>query len=1362
MRTVAAAAISLFAGLLAACVTPTGIQRMASPPLSADSLPGGSTEAGPVEVLSQDSRYVLAPDGTKTQTYVLRYRIRSLQELGAWRSASAAWSPWYQSRPQLSATVTQPQGQVLNLDPATIVETALPSGAPESGAGRLKLEAPLPGLVVGATVEQTMVLVDRVPMLPGGVLVRAALGLRVPVARSTVEVLVPKGQAARYQVRGIQLDPVQTLEGEHVNLTFTAENLPAHGPSRMLLPPEHPRHAHVVVSTVPSWQKAGASYSAQVDQQVEGADVSPLLRALDQSAPRDAIIAELLRRVHGEIRYMEQPFGLQPILPARPSETLAKRAGDSKDKGVLLIALLKAVGIEAHLALYRAGQGEDVAQALPGIDAFDSTLVYVPGEPPVWIDVTDDLMPMGELPLDAQGRLALVAAAKGPGLVRVPQSSAADNAYLEVRKVTFAEWGPVNVVERTEAKGSMQYRLRKQLLGSGRERVRGSLTGYVQRTYRAKGLGKVEYGDIRDLTRPFTVSVEAVDAHIGYTALTEAKLQLRTPVLFGFVPELLRDAALGMVDPEPDPERRAAAMLVSTRKSDMVFPQGFEAEVRYEIELPTGFEVKVPPSEIEVALGPGAYRLEFSDTKDGRLQVRLMLVLRERRITADQARAFIEGLSKVWQMDVPALELVHTGARLMQAGRGPEAVHFYREQADADPQDALQRARLAEGLLAAGLGGAARVEAEAAAEQAPESVPVLMSLGRVLEHDTFGRPRASGFDQAGATQAFEKVLELEEDNTGALLSLARLKEIDAQARPTEDPAAWKAVAAMYQRLRDQTGDTEFDLRLMVALMWGRDFEVLHDLASKLPPDVPTVAMQLVGAAQTHGAPAAIREIEGLGLAAAAHSAALDAAGVSLARIRAYPLARAMMQAALRIAEDPEPLRRRLASLDRVERVELKSLVGSSPEGVVQRLLFAMLSPGFDAEQAQAIFSPEALVMLDGEEGLARLSDGLSHLQRNSERSEVPVTMLRDNILSLTKFEVSGSAELGYRVQASMHAASGKRQSVWFVQRIKGKYRIVASQATPASLGERALEYLHLGNVKAARQWLAWAEAALPPRTSDDPLAVAPFLVLREQAAPLTVQAAALAAMGPRAGESLAHLEGARQVVVESEPLLALLHALWMAHARERHFEQADLLSEALVQAAPLSDRAVGLRCQSLLAAGHNDEAQAFAQQRQRTSPDDALALSCLGDEALAVGDLAAARTWLRRQVDAGHGDSVTLNNLAWLSLFLGDVTEADVEASVKSNTMTGFQDPSKLHTLAALYAERGLTQQAHELFLKRLELRGADAPEPVDWYLIGRIMEHYELFALAVEAYRRVEPEARAVDSTHRLAAMRLKVLEAR
>ncbi len=116
------------------------------------------------------------------------------------------------------------------------------------------------------------------------------------------------------------------------------------------------------------------------------------------------------------------------------------------------------------------------------------------------------------------------------------------------------------------------------------------------------------------------------------------------------------------------------------------------------------------------------------------------------------------------------------------------------------------------------------------------------------------------------------------------------------------------------------------------------------------------------------------------------------------------------------------------------------------------------------------------------------------------------------------------------------------------------------------------------------------------------------------------------------------------------------------------------------------------------------------------------------------------------------------NNLAWNSLFTGNVTQQSIDYAQQAAGPSENRDPMALHTLATLYAELGRSVQAREALLESLERRKRGEPEAHDWYVLGRIAETYGELETAREDYSRVTPpdEQPLGGSTYLLAKKRL------
>lgn len=75
---------------------------------------------------------------------------------------------------------------------------------------------------------------------------------------------------------------------------------------------------------------------------------------------------------------------------------------------MLLASRLRAAGIAATLTLLRPYPHAEVDADLPGLEAFNHAIVYLPGDKSQWIDPTSQYMPSNRLPLGDQERAALI------------------------------------------------------------------------------------------------------------------------------------------------------------------------------------------------------------------------------------------------------------------------------------------------------------------------------------------------------------------------------------------------------------------------------------------------------------------------------------------------------------------------------------------------------------------------------------------------------------------------------------------------------------------------------------------------------------------------------------------------------------------------------------------------------------------------------------------------------------------------------------------------------------------------------------------------------------------------------------------
>jgi transglutaminase-like putative cysteine protease len=325
-----------------------------------------------------------------------------------------SYSPPEEDLVLLDCEVLRPDGRLARLDPEGIRPTEdKPMG--DYTAGQRKFFS-LPGVGPGAVLRAHFRREWKKYPLPHYSLAIPLAG-ELPVIDAVIEVEAPKELAFRFLFdQAAAQDPLikQTAYGSTYSWAF--ENLPP-VELEVLAPPG--REPHLLISTFPDWG-AFVQWYAGLSRFAD--EVTPELASLAADLTRQAKtdldkVRALYQYVAG-LRYVAVPLGVNSLRPHAAAHVLRNQFGDCKDKANLLNTLLRAVGVEARLALApRFGRAHP---ALPML-AFNHAISRVSlGSETYWADTTDEVCRFGLLPPGDAGRLVLVIDEKSAGLTQLP------------------------------------------------------------------------------------------------------------------------------------------------------------------------------------------------------------------------------------------------------------------------------------------------------------------------------------------------------------------------------------------------------------------------------------------------------------------------------------------------------------------------------------------------------------------------------------------------------------------------------------------------------------------------------------------------------------------------------------------------------------------------------------------------------------------------------------------------------------------------------------------------------------------------------------------------------------------------------
>ncbi|HYJ40139.1 MAG TPA: DUF3857 domain-containing protein [Steroidobacteraceae bacterium] len=1308
-----------------------------------------------VVVLLDERTYVLDEQHRLTSISRLIYRVDSPDGVERWAASTAHWQPWHQAKPTIRARVITLDGQEHQIDQKLLTDAANRSEDNQVYDDSHTLEGPLPAVAIGAVIEEEITVRDEKPFFSAGSVYREYIGRPMPVLRTRIVIDAPESLPLK---RHMQLLPRAVVQEVRANgrVTWTLEHgvLDEMGEMDSNLPPDAPSWPTVEFTSATSWEAVAAAYRGMTEARIRNDDAKPLIAGLKATkSPSREYVAKVVERLHREVRYTGVEFADARLVPEYPAETLRRRFGDCKDKSTLLVAALRASGIDAYLALLSSGDDQDVSPDLPGLGMFDHAIVYVPGVEDLWIDATAEYTRVGTLPSADTDRLALVIRAGEKALTRTPAMSSDKNRQLETREVFLAEYGPARVIETTETHGTIEGEFRSWYAGADNKARLDDLQSYVRSAYRAKSLEKYEHTASTDFSKPYSMSLEMTDAPVGFTDLQTSAVGIKvsnitTRLPSYFTERLKEDSENANSDP---------------RTTDVVF-EPFITEWRYRIRPPVGFQARKLPADGMQTLGPAKLSSEFKLAADGTVNATWRFDTVKRRYTPAETNAFLAALRELKDAETQLISFDQVGVALRADGDFKGALRANDQLVSKYPRKAVHRLRSATALLEAGLGIRAQREALAAVNFEPKSALAWKTLGWMLQHDAVGRRFGDGFDRKGALAAYHRAQVLDPENADISADLAVLLEHDSHGVRYSPEADLEEAISNYQLRRallseEDAKDDDYGNNLLYALLYAHRYGELREALRKQPPGATQRALTLAAIGAESGSAKALEFARGMSDASDRRTA-LASAGNLLVRLREYSSAADLIEASTRGQTTTAASTQRIAMLRKTQRNDGKAIKPADPRSVVLRWFMELLSAEKNEDGLRKLLAPGSEFLVDSPEFVAARRGIVTGLRNQ----DLPYEVTTDILFSNVRVSVEGDDPGGYRVQLRM---TGETQT-FYVVKVGGDYRILTAESLLGPVAVKAQERIDAGDFAGARRWLDWARVEQRPSNTDDPLAGPSFSRAWTVGAETDLAAARAATamlladsgLGERAVPLLVAARGADPSAADKLSIdLALAHAYLDL---ERWTELREVASR-LVAAVPNSAQSVRYQQWSMIQLGQWDAVEKVARERLARLPDDSLAREILVRRAEARGEFRTISGIMQPLIDSGRATASDYNQYAWTALLTQPVDERAVDAARMAYDETQGKSYAIAHTLACVYAATGKPREARDLLLKGMEMVGIDRPDNSAWYGFGLVAEAYGDTESARDYYAKVvKPKKGMIEpsSVYALSQARLTALK--
>jgi transglutaminase-like putative cysteine protease/Flp pilus assembly protein TadD len=1310
-------------------------------------------------ILCDYTSYLFDAGGKQVRTSYVSYKILSEKGAQDWDELVVHWEPWHEEKPNVRVRVISADGAIHPLDPKTVKEeTASDEERKVYLDGRV-LRAPLPAIASGAIVEQEVVSSDKAAEFPAGSVARSLFGSSARIEDTRLILEAPISVKLAYETQMLPNVKMERTEAEgRVRVSFVQGALEALDDVVPNLPNDLPGRPGVTFSTGKDWQGVASNYASIVDKQIAGADLkAEVARITRGKAPREEKIGALLDYLSQEIRYTGVEFGEAAIVPHSPAETLKHKYGDCKDKSSLMVAMLRTAGIPAYVALLKVGSRQEVSASLPGMGMFDHAIVYVPGSPEYWIDVTDQYARLGQLPSADQGRLALVARSETSTLTRIPESPSADNLMLEKREIFLAENGPSRVVETTEPHGIYESGYRSFYADANDKDLRKNLTEYVRNMYLAEKLVRMERSDPKDLAKQFQLVLEAGKAKRGVTDLDNAAAAIRVEALFERLPNDLQQR-----EKEAKKEDAADDAPKKPRTEDYQLPAAFVTEWRYRIVPPVGFQAKELPPRKKEAVGPATFEQEFSLIKEGVVEAVLRFDTVKRRLTAEESKQLQNAVAGLRDREPLVILFEPVALGLRNQGKVKESLQATRQFIALHPNEGLHHLQLAKTLLEAGMGEAAREEARQAVKLEPNSALAGKTLAEILEYDVVGRKFRPGSDYAGAEEAFRTAVKLDPEDKVTVANLAILLEYNRWGLRYGRGGKLKEALAEYRKLKtEELAGFGLENNLAFALFYAGEFLEAQKVAQTLNPQ--PAALLIACETALKGAQAGLAEAKKRSSGEEQYRQSAKVAGQMLENLRMYTPAADLLEAGAS-GENASDTAADALTLRKTQPRE-QIVFPDDPSGMAMRLCILQMEPDVTVEQLRKISSRNGLTTLATPEAVKQYVKNERGVYSSKARTGVFADVGVDMAVARTQPKAEGSDATGYKVTLW---GSASYKEATYVVREEGQYKVLATSRNRAGAALEVLDRLSANDVTGARVLLDWLREDEHLTGDDDPLAGGAFPRLwtkGKNADASTMKLAAAAILTEReetAQRGMAVLENAKVATLSNTEKLGFAIALFRGYSRLEDYKKALAVSSDLYAQFPESQRAFAFEALDLRALGRFQEAEQLVQERLERMPGDVDARRHKASNAIARGQYEEAHTIEEKIVSDGKSESTDLNSIAWDALFTGRIAASDIEAAIKGAQLSS-NSAGILHTLGCVYAEVGKTKEAREVLVQAMDKMDLDEPDDDFWYAFGRIAEQYGELKSAVHDYNRVEKPKRAVEiptSSYRLAQLRLAAME--
>jgi transglutaminase-like putative cysteine protease len=601
-----------------------------------------------VVLLLDDGVLRYEADGTGSSTYRQVSQILTTEAVAEYAEHEFSYSP---SRQRLTVNwirVVRPDGTIISDTPGPLQDADVPASLTDPVYSDIKVRRySLRGVEPGTIVDWSYTLDELKPALPGDFSTSWSVHTGRFTRRSRFLVDLPATLRPLLLERNLDFRRRETVHQGRRTYVWARAEVPPVEPEDFMAD-SNGVFMSIGVAAPITWESIGTWYAGLArDRYVVGPGVRNRVRHLlaGTQTPDDTLRA-VQRWVAQDIRYVSIALGMGGYQPRPPAEVVASGYGDCKDKATLFVAVLRSLGFRAHPVLLNSGDRVD--PRLPSLGQLNHAIAVVErSDGRVYVDLTADLVPYGELPESDQGQFGLIVYPDGTSeQVILPEAPPAANLN-ETRIVgSLSPDGYLTASYEERGLGSRQSNLRNLFAAPvdslGRAEFARSIATKLYPGAQADSLQIFDGRDLRADPRVALRIVRGLAARPGGSGTVILSLPIVSMRSMG-------DAAAALEARGPRRFTIDAAKIVG--------PTTGGTEIA--LELPAGWRAKLPP-EVHVVGKWGSYTARYRQ-EGTTLQLSRRLVGARGVYPPEDLADLIAWLRAISQDDVGYL-VIETGA----------------------------------------------------------------------------------------------------------------------------------------------------------------------------------------------------------------------------------------------------------------------------------------------------------------------------------------------------------------------------------------------------------------------------------------------------------------------------------------------------------------------------------------------------------------------------------------------------------------------------------------------------------------------------------------------------------------------------